>query len=439
MPDGTVPALKARLAPLLRFGAVMGIKAANILAGVVVTLLLARAGGPQVLGQFAMAIQTAQLVSILAVMGCDQLALREVAANLRIGQPGTARAHLLHYLGFTARLGTGVALVYAVVVWQLGERGAAAASDGSLMAALAYVVTNVAYLMGLGAMRGLESRIRAQIFDGVHNFPLAIGLGTLLLLGWQVTAVASVLGAAICLAGALLVLFWLLWRSMRLWPHDHATPPPSPWQYGTPMMLISFMMFFSQWLPQFLAGVLVSPQDAGIFRSAFQLALPFTVVQTTTSAMISAAISGDLREGRVNQARRRVRNYRLATLAITLPVALPLILWPGVVVELLFGAKFAAAAPLVQVMVAGNMMGLIAGPNGAVITMAGRNRDTLPIVAGGTLLTLAISLLLTPRIGLIGTALGFAGGLLLRELLSWRIAHRILTEQPEAVDQPASG
>ena len=83
MPDGRP--WRALAAPLIRYASVMGIKAGNIAAGFVVTLLLARAGGPDVLGSYAMAIQTAQLVSILAVVGCDQLVLREVAAHLRLG------------------------------------------------------------------------------------------------------------------------------------------------------------------------------------------------------------------------------------------------------------------------------------------------------------------------------------------------------------------
>ena len=58
--------------------------------GIETARVLARAGGPEVLGSYAMAIQTAQLVSILAVVGCDQLVLREVAAHLRLGDKAKA-------------------------------------------------------------------------------------------------------------------------------------------------------------------------------------------------------------------------------------------------------------------------------------------------------------------------------------------------------------
>ena len=85
MPDGPASGWRAQIAPIIRYLSVMGVKAGNIVTGFIVTLLLARAGGPEVLGGYAMAIQTAQLVSIPAVVGCDQLALREVAAHLRLG------------------------------------------------------------------------------------------------------------------------------------------------------------------------------------------------------------------------------------------------------------------------------------------------------------------------------------------------------------------
>lgn len=426
MPDTPPSGWRANIAPLLRYLSVMGVKAGNIAAGFVVTLLLARAGGPEVLGGYAMAIQTAQLVSIIAVVGCDQLALREVAAHLRLGDKATANSHVRHYLRFVTPLALLVAGLFAGGVLALGEAGLAAAQEGPLIAATGFVAANAFYLMGLGIVRGLGNAVRAQLFDGLFTVPLALGLGLLLLAGGHIAAVPTVLAATVCLVASTALLFFLLWRQARDWGADDTSPLPSPWTEGTPMMLISFLMFFGQWLPQFLAGTLGDAADAGAFRAAWQVAMPFAVVQATVTMMISPQISGDLRQGRNDAARRRLRRSRYATLASTLPLALPLLIWPEPILSFVFGPAFASTAPLLQWLVGANMLAIVAGPSGAIITMSGRSRDTVPVVVMATMVMLGLALVLVPQLGTEGLVMAYAAGYALRVAHGWWLARRIL-------------
>lgn len=430
MPDGPPSGWRANIAPLisslLRYASVMGIKAGNIATGFIVTLLLARAGGPEVLGSYAMAIQSAQLVSILAVMGCDQLALREAAAHLRLGDKATANSHVRHYLKFVTPLALLVAGLYAASIVALQHAGFAAAQEGALIAATGFVTANVYYMMGLGIVRGLGNAVRAQVFDGLYTVPLALGLGVVLLTGGHVTAVSTVILATVCLVAAMALLFFLLWRQARDWGTDDSTTPPSPWVEGTPMMLISFLMYFGQWLPQFLAGTLGSAGDAGAFRAAWQLAMPFAVIQTTAAMMISANISGDLRQGRLAAAHARLRRNRYATLASTLPLALPLLIWPQPILTLIFGPAFAGTAPLLQWLVGANMLAILAGPSGAIITMSGRSRDTLPAVIAAALLMAVLAFVLVPRFGISGLAMAYAASYALRVVQGWWLTRQIL-------------
>jgi O-antigen/teichoic acid export membrane protein len=181
----------------MRRGAVYGIKVANLGAGMLVALLLARIGGPEVLGSYALAIQTAQLASVLAVLGCDQLVLREVASRLRLGRHDEAAGAIRHYVRFALPMGIVVTLAFGLCVYGLGHAGVAVAADPALLAGTGFVVANIFYLLGLGVMRGLGNPVQAQIFDGLYNLPLvlvlAMNLGGCKCWCWcQVTRVVNV-------------------------------------------------------------------------------------------------------------------------------------------------------------------------------------------------------------------------------------------------------
>jgi O-antigen/teichoic acid export membrane protein len=428
MPDQPPSGWRANLAPLLRYASVMGIKAGNIAAGLIVTLLLARAGGPEVLGGYAMAIQTAQLVSILAVVGCDQLALREVAAHLRLDEKAAAAGYMRHYLRLVTPLALLVAGLYAGGLWLLHNAGFAPVEEAALLAATGFVAANAFYLMGLGLVRGLGNPIKAQLFDGLFTVPLALLLGIMVMNSGHIGVQSSVVIATVCLAVLMSLLFLLVWRQTRDWGSVKVPDAPSPWVDGTPLMLISFLMFFGQWLPQFLAGTLGSAGDAGAFRAAWQVAMPFAVVYSTITTMISAPVSGDLRQGRRDLAQRRLGRYRMAGLASTLPVALPLLIWAEPVLGLLFGPAFVGAAPLLQWLVGANMLGILAGPSGAIITMAGRSRETLIFMGFGAALMGSLAFVLVPQFGITGLAMAFAAGHALRIVQGWWLARRILQE-----------
>ncbi len=436
-----MPTPRISIESLVRRGAVYAVKVANVGAGVVVALLLARLGGPEVLGSYAMAIQTAQLVSLFAVIGTDQLMLREVAGQLRQGNEARAGAAIRHYVGFVLPLGIAITVIFTLAVLGLRLAGVALAADPALLAGGGFVLANVFYLLGLGVLRGMGNPVLAQAFEGLFNLPLALVLGTMLLLGQTIATDRAVLLSTALLLATMAMLALIVWRRMRRWGRsaDAAGQPPfpSPWVDGAPMMVTGLMLFMLQWLPQFLSGALGSAADAGGFRAAWQLALPLSVIQATTVGAISAKVAGDLAEGRMDALRRRVRRNQLGVLALCVPLALPLLIWPEPITIFLFGPEFAGNGLIVRALVATNLVAVTAGPMAAIITMARRNRDTLPWGISSALLLLGLSLWLMPIIGMAGLAIGYAVAVLLRTITFWQLTRRILHAAPQTGRTPA--
>ncbi len=421
-----MPAPRLSLESLMRRGAVYGIKVANLGAGMLVALLLARIGGPEVLGSYALAIQTAQLASVLAVLGCDQLVLREVASRLRLGRHDEAAGAIRHYVRFALPMGIVVTLAFGLCVYGLGHAGVAVAADPALLAGTGFVVANIFYLLGLGVMRGLGNPVQAQIFDGLYNLPLVLVLAGALLGGWPITTTGAVVLATLLLMLTMAGLAFSVARTTRGWGRATSIAFPSAWVDGVPMMATGFLLFFLQWLPLFLAGAFGSAADAGAFRAAWQLAFPLAVIQSTTVSAISAQVAGDLSEGRLDSLRRRVRRNQFGVLGLCLPLALPLMIWPDPVMRFLFGPQFGGNGLIVQLLVATNLFTIAAGPMAAIITMARRNRETLPMGVLSGVLLLGLSLWLMPIMGTTGLVIAYAVAVLLRTITFWRLTRKIL-------------
>jgi O-antigen/teichoic acid export membrane protein len=417
---------RAALPGLLRRGGVYAVKAANLGAGVVVTLLLARLGGPESLGSYALAIQTAQLVSILAVLGCDWLLLREVAANLRLGDRATAASAMRHYGRFVMPLALLVTLAYFGLILLLGWLGMPLAQDPAMIAGTGFVTANVVYLMGLGAMRGLGDPLRAQVYDGLYLVPMALLLGGLVLIGQPIGTPAAVGLSTLLLVLTMAGLIASIVRTTRAWGRADDARFASPWREGVPLMISAFLVYLLQWLPLFLAGALGSAADAGSFRAAWQLAFPLAVLQSTTVSAISAGVAGDLREGRLDSARQRLHRNRWGVLALSLPITIPLLIWPEPVMLFLFGPAFAGAGDMVRGLVAINLVSLIAGPVTALITMSGRNSELVPISMISAVLQLLLALWLVPALGMNGLVISYGVAVLLRTASFVRLSGKIL-------------
>jgi O-antigen/teichoic acid export membrane protein len=91
-----------------------------------------------------------------------------------------------------------------------------------------------------------------------------------------------------------------------------------------------------------------------------------------------------------------------------------------------FGPAFAGTAPLLQWLVGANMLAILAGPSGAIITMSGRSRETVPVMIVAAGLMAALAFALVPRFGIAGLAMAYAAGHAVRIVHGWWLTRRIL-------------
>ena len=126
--------------------------------------------------------------------------------------------------------------------------------------------------------------------------------------------------------------------------------------------------------------------------------------------------------GRIAQMRHLYERTVGALFFLALPIAAIIILFAAPLLQLLFGASYVTAAPVLRILAAGFFLQVITGPNGNTIIMMGHSRRYLVYTLFAGLVTIGLYLPLITSLGKTGAALAtVAGILLLNGVFAWRL------------------
>ena len=171
--------------------------------------------------------------------------------------------------------------------------------------------------------------------------------------------------------------------------------------FGTRGQLGSLLSLLNLRLDFVFVAAIAGPAALGIYAVASKYAEVVRVVPIAANWVLYP------RFARSDSATAALTSRRLIPRAgaVTIGIALPLALAAGFVVPLLFGATFLSAVVPSQILLAGLAVEGVAG----VITafLYGRGRPGLNSLAAGTglIVTLALDIILIPRLGAIGAAI----------------------------------
>ena len=166
--------------------------------------------------------------------------------------------------------------------------------------------------------------------------------------------------------------------------------------------------------------------DAGILQAALGPALALvTLMRSSNSLFLTPLMNRRIPEKeKFHGAVDFLRAFSLATGV----VALPILLFPHLLIGILYSSKFFAAAAATYLFVVAETVQLLAGVNQALLIGLDQIGTHVLISMTGDAFIAIASLILVPRLGIPGVAFAFLGnGLLIFALTAWRIwkTHRM--------------
>lgn len=137
------------------------------------------------------------------------------------------------------------------------------------------------------------------------------------------------------------------------------------------------------WVPVFLAGVLLTPVDAGYLGTAGRLAAAVSAVTAALRFSVRPAIVRSYARHDIDALRRTAGLASFSSFALALFALIGGLLLGPLVIDIVFGPDFAAVYPLLVILLIGVLFEGFGGPVDEVLKMTGSERSVLLAFAIG--------------------------------------------------------
>ena len=412
-------ALRARL--LRGSGWVLLAKVLSSILGLVVSWLLARLLTHDQFGAYFLLFGLATFGSELAVVGMDRAVVRTVAAGVGTERPGQARAAVRHAFVFGA---IGSLVVAAVMVVGLGGFLArhvyhSTLVSGAVVFAAAWLIAMALQTLVAETFRGFQRFWLASVFSGLAVYVLSVAVFGLL---WLVHAHPTLAQIVLLTIGVTSVSIAvggiMLGRRVSRLGRDGHLGAREMLSIGWPLLVTNVLTFMvGTGVDIWILAAYVPLSEVALYGAAsklvFFVATPFIIASQVVPPVISELYA----KGRKHELEKSLRE--VATLAgiPAVLVLLAFLLFGATIMGFVYRPFFRQGAAALAILSVARLYAVATGNSGALLMMTGYQKTMMRITAISAVYAVTTELLLAPRFGLVGVAVGTATAQILQNTL----------------------
>ncbi len=388
------------------------------------SIVLARSFGAAAVGEYGLALTTLTLLSTVSLCGLDYVLIRTVAGDVRQGALGLAKGAMASVVRSVLAASVLMAILLSVAGVPLLARITGSVQDYAVLAVVSFgLVAMVAIRLVTATLRATDRVLLGQLIDG----PLFTGLA---LVGVLALRLGSVREAAqlffVAMAVSALVGAAISWRDISRWQVPMLRVPLLPMlPAGWKILLVALSGYATDWLILTLVARYHPTAEAGLFRTAWQIANMFALLVASFDAVAGPRIAAAARMRDHPGITRIWRQAIVVLTVLSLPLLVLVLVAPGWLLHF-FGPEFAAAALPLQILALGQLINMLTGPIGSMLVMTGHERASLgyslialPVAAG-------LALWLIPPYGATGAAIAASTVLVFRKLVALWLVERLI-------------
>ena len=381
-------------------------------------VVLARGFSVSDYGVFNLAIAILSFLGLLVALGLPEGVAREVS-YYRVKDPGRVESivSVSFFLALVAGVAGGVSLFFASGVLAGFLR---VPMLSFALRVLSFALPFQALLtLVISVARGF-GRVREKIFFqdiGVSLFWL-LGLLFVYFLGLPFRYVFVAYVAAYALSLAVLLAYE---RSRGLLGLGLGFDPGLAARllsFSLPLLFTGIMGFVMNWTDTLMLGYLRGPRAVGVYNAAAPLARLLTVPIGVAGFIFLPVVSELYARGEMSELRRVYQVVAKWLFLASLPLFATYVLFPGLVVSVVFGARYIGGSVALVVLSLGFIFHVLMGLNGMSLVALGETRLVALYNLVAALLNVVLNAALIPVYGIVGAAVATTASYMLGNVLA---------------------
>jgi O-antigen/teichoic acid export membrane protein len=376
--------------------------------GLVVTVVIARFYGAQVMGVIAVLNSYLLLATVFTLLGTNTSILRLIPEHL-VKFSATSAFRVYRKIQFMV---IGISLI-AGALFFFGSHLIADKvfskphlSPYFSIAAI-FIVFKSLMLLNTQAVRGLKL---IKMFAFMQVLPQGVNLLLLVFLGFFLAAgdipVYAFLGSFVVtgIAGWAFMEYNFK-RTMQ--PRDRVEPIAARTilSVSLPMLMTASMQFLIGQTGVILLGMFRTEAEVGYYDIAVKLANLTNFLLLAINSMAAPRFSELFQRNELEELFYVAKKSTRLIFWTTAPILFGLIVLGGPVLSFVFGKGFTMAYPSLVFLSIGQFVNSISGSTGTFMNMTGHEKNLQNILLGAATINILMSLLLIPSMGMIGAAL----------------------------------
>lgn len=191
---------------------------------------------------------------------------------------------------------------------------------------------------------------------------------------------------------------------------------------SVPLFLLGSIQVFGAQADVFLLGLLADSDEAGIFKSMYQISLLVIFSLSAINAIASPHIVRCYEGGNIKKLKQMLIVFCFVNFIFAAIIASPFLFFGEFFIELLYGKAYIVGFTCLQILIIGRLFNSIFGISNQFLKMMGKEKQATIGILAGAIVGILLNIVLIPEYGIIGAAISSATG-----LVTWNICLFIIT------------
>lgn len=370
---------------------------------------LARMFDAEAFGLYTLGLAVFSVLSVVSVAGLDRAILKFVPAVNEGEAASMVGSMVKHIAGISLVIGCMVGLALLGLAPSLSAKVFGKPALTVVLIVFSFAIPLFSLSMVLLSTLQAFQDIRWRSFVKYGCEPIAKFALTVVFvwMGWGLFGALAAFGIALCLTIALACIPLRRYVSLAGPSFEYQAFHGKVMRFAAPLLGALIVASFATRSDVFIIGYWLAPEEVGFYGAAFQtasiIALVLGSLDSVAMPLISRAIANDNRSGLQSLLQSVLR----WSVSMSLPVFLIFMLFPTQVLSI-FGEQFHQASYCLVVLAISQVIIAASGSSNTALVLAGYSKMVMWNSIWLGAVQIGFNVLLVPRYGIVGAAVGTA-------------------------------